>query len=163
MRRHDIPFVDNEALNLGNQDQVILNPDEAAANALAELLTENSAGPFDPGFLVNDPIDHREFPEDRRTLNVTQPGHTLHDAEENRGGRVEQQIHFEDGMLIYDIVGTGDGPFPKINTFTATNAIFGKYPGINDPDTDEDLQDVEQLQNGFVSKLLDRFRIKPGG
>jgi len=77
---------------------------------------------------------------------------------------VTNEVHFEDGVLVYDITGQGDGPLPKINTVTANNAIFGRIekcdslPSIGP----QNPCSISQLRNGFVDTVLDEFRIEPG-
>jgi hypothetical protein len=55
------------------------------------------------------PIRHTEFDALRTSVNITRDGHPLHP------GDVVHRVHFEEGNLYYDVVGTGSGSLPRTN------------------------------------------------
>ena len=73
--------------------------------------------------LGTQPIVHQEYPEIRRSVNVTQEGHTFHP------GRVTHDVYFDNGNLYYDVTGTGTGRFPGLNN-RAGIQLF--RPGVED-------------------------------
>lgn len=73
----------------------------------------------------NNPIVHQASNRPRTTENVTLEGHIFHP------GEVTHEVHFGngDGILYYDVTGTGSGPFPSVNNDLG-RLLF--EPGVRD-------------------------------
>ena len=76
------------------------------------------AGPKD---VHDQPITHEEFPQEFRSKNTTRPGHIFH-----RGG-VDFGVPQDSvtGDIRVEIIGTGTGPYPSLNTFLGKDLFQG--------------------------------------
>ena len=88
VNQNDIPFTDDD---LGSGPRVLI--------------------PGLPQPLGSQPIIHSENIRLRTSVNITLDGHNFHP------GDVTHRVHFENGRLYYDLVGTGTGSAPKFNNW----------------------------------------------